>query len=86
MIKVERIQTAGKDHTCDECGGTIKEGQSYQRVAQFESWAAVGHPDIVFSDLSDPYVQQHFWKTIVRSPEVLILKIHSRGRDCNGEG
>lgn len=83
MIKVERIQTAGKEHTCDECGEKILVGQHYHRIAQFESWAAVGHPEAAFSNLSDPYVQQQFWKKIVGSPEVLILKIHAKKRECS---
>jgi hypothetical protein len=89
MIQVNRVQTAGKDHECDECGGTIEEGQKYNRLAQFDSWDDIKGVDkalkAAFSDLSDPYVQKQFWKHIVSSKEVLILKTHRDSAQCHRE-
>lgn len=82
MIKLEREQRAGKDHVCDECGHTIRKGQPYKRIAQFESYADVGHPEPVFSEVSDPYVQQQIWKSIMRSKNVLIMKMHVKASEC----
>ena len=82
MIKIKKRQVAHKEHECDECGLEIHVGQEYDRVAQFESWSDVGHPEPVFSEQSDPYVQQQIWKSIMRSKNVLILKMHAYEREC----
>lgn len=84
MIKVTKHQTASKAHVCDECGHKIEEGQRYARTAQFESWEDLGYEaEPVFSEVSDPYVQQQVWKRIMRnSQQVLILKTHEKESQC----